>query len=378
MSTPVLVNPDGTSTARIVDGILDHATAITETLTTGIGLITNSRDAIRDTFLTAERIQPLPAYTGSDYSICAIDGAMVVEPLYSIDMLATVAVTADGLAGTRTAPTLNRTWADALVRDTANRTIATLHMFTDEAGLLLASEHDTRLIDGTHFQTFIEFTKAFNSKGIPAATATALLTAISWEHLLTTLTTPGNGVASLAKAEQSTDLMTELRRAFPALEAMPTLTDKALAALVLEPGEILTPKPVSHRPNWLDSNIDGPTTPAFTAFTHALAGIREAIRDGRIHNAFIKPHTSTGTVRVQYATPDRAATHTDPATAQLLARIAAEVVGPDIQEPFPQYIADIEAKSVAIGLNALKQSVTTTLADTHPDLAPLLIRGYRT
>jgi hypothetical protein len=59
--------------------------------------------------------------------------------------------------------------------------------------------------------------------------------------------------------------------------------------------------------------------------------------------------------------------------------IAGQITGPFVREPYPQYLADVMAKSVGLGLSALQTAVQLGLSNTgRPEIARLLLHSYRT
>ena len=58
--------------------------------------------------------------------------------------------------------------------------------------------------------------------------------------------------------------------------------------------------------------------------------------------------------------------------------LGAQITGPFVREPYPQYLADVMAKSVSLGLAALQTSAQLALSRDNPDLAQLLTHSYRT
>jgi hypothetical protein len=62
----------------------------------------------------------------------------------------------------------------------------------------------------------------------------------------------------------------------------------------------------------------------------------------------------------------------------LLTTLAAQITGPFVREPYPQYLADVMAKSVGFGLSALQTAAQLALSRDNPELAQLVIHSYRT
>jgi hypothetical protein len=59
--------------------------------------------------------------------------------------------------------------------------------------------------------------------------------------------------------------------------------------------------------------------------------------------------------------------------------LAGQITGPFVREPYPQYLADVMAKSVGLGLSALQSAVQLALGGLgRPEIAELLLHSYRT
>lgn len=63
----------------------------------------------------------------------------------------------------------------------------------------------------------------------------------------------------------------------------------------------------------------------------------------------------------------------------LCSTLAEQITGPFVREPYPQYLADVMAKSVGLGLTALQSAVQLALSGLgRADIAETLIHSYRT
>jgi hypothetical protein len=62
----------------------------------------------------------------------------------------------------------------------------------------------------------------------------------------------------------------------------------------------------------------------------------------------------------------------------VLSTLAHQITGPFVREPYPQYLADVMAKSVGLGLSALQAAAHYALTREYPELASMLIHSYRT
>lgn len=376
--------------AAIIAQIMGEAPAFADHLMQSVGRIEENRSGIRDYFNRTGQIVGIPTLENRDYSIAAIDGAQLVESLYTHDLLVSAVVSADGLAGARRAPQLQPiTWVDMVPRKVDNAAIARLHMLVDELRMLQMSEHSVRLIDGSHINSFIQLAAAVSSRGDIYRAGMGILRDLDVPSIIKTLTSSGEAdhlVASLAKADTTTILSAEIADHIDALKNAPSVTDKALAALILENGEMLTPRslrPENDKPNgfpinvFVSDSLKGADRALVEQFSEDLQPLRDIILKHRMQVIYAKPFGMDTAIRIQFTAP----VDHDQATKEaetLTSRIVAEVAGPDMQEPFPQFVADALAKSVSTGSEALKQSLIAALPPESAEFAALILRGYRT
>lgn len=64
--------------------------------------------------------------------------------------------------------------------------------------------------------------------------------------------------------------------------------------------------------------------------------------------------------------------------SNVFATLAEQITGPFIREPYPQYLADVMAKSVGLGLSALQSAAHLSLLRADNALAEFLVHSYRT
>ena len=57
----------------------------------------------------------------------------------------------------------------------------------------------------------------------------------------------------------------------------------------------------------------------------------------------------------------------------------SQITGPFVREPYPQYLADVMAKSVGLGLSALHTAAQFQVSNLgNPEVARILAHSYRT
>lgn len=343
--------------------------------------LTGARDDIRQYMLDQGWIHPIPHYPLTPYTIAAVDGATATEQLYAADLMAVTAVAAEGQFTATHLPTPVLSWADMRERNISNDQISRLNMLVRELSLLATIEHDYRIVDGTHLNPFIAIIQALEGRDPLPQAAVDLLAEFDVATAGLLLATPKSGVCSLAKADTETAWSDELRKTgqFPNL---PVVMDKVLTAMVLEEGEMLIPRKVPSRSRTLiNTNIrDNAPESVREASAHlddALKPLQDAAVYGLLQICYFKPRTMITSLKMQFtaSSDDRDDVLTE--AGALAAVIGRECFGPDLQEPFPQYMADEAAKNVSVGIGLLEQTVLAQLPPETREYAVLLAYGYR-
>lgn len=393
----------------IVSNMIDKAAPLTKSILSSLGAIVDNRPKITAFWESKNYISDIPVIETHNYSIAAVDGACLTESLYTHDLLASTVVAADGLAGKQFVNMVPpMTWAQLTSRTLENSQIARLHMLADELNVLVQCSHTLRLIDGSHINTFIALVKGLstaekkNTK-FPLKTiedlnseapltlqreALKMLNNMDIEKVISELISNNTSrmIASLAKADTGVLLRNELVNAGILPPDAPLLNDKALVALVLKNGQMIKPRSMNASGEdkgpllniQIPGNLKGTEMESIVEkFNKEIEPLREVIKKGHMQVAFAKPVGSPTALRIQMIlSPDE-----DEALQSMslaTARVAAEVCGPNIQEPYPQFIADLYAKNISIASEALKHAVIAGLPDSAKEYAPLLLMGYRT
>jgi hypothetical protein len=382
---PTVENTIGAVTGAIVDAFVARAPEFADDLVRNLGTIENSRQQIRDRLLADGRIIPIGSERQPAASIAAIDGGVVIEPMYAADLMAAVAVSAEGLTITESKPVSSATWAQISAHAVGNESVARLRMLVLELGVLSEISHDLRFIDGSPINAYIALSQALYGADGPLADASPLVaTAVELaQHpaigTAANLISGGHEptrVVALAKADVGTAYAETILRDYD-IDAK--VVDKTLAALVLEPGEMFRPIPATSRGH-MNVVVRDTADPQIKAAAHrintSLAPIRDAIANNAMVITYLKPETGITAIKAQFVTSSPA--DPVPDAARIARLIADETPGPDLQEPFPQYAADLAAKNVSHGVNALRQSMLTALPPEASDYLALILRGYRT
>ena len=149
-------------------------------------------------------------------------------------------------------------------------------------------------------------------------------------------------------------------------------SDKLLMGLLLHPGELLEPQQVSRDP-WIALHFDAKkdedklTAEAFQAAIEPLTSRQLAF-------TYFKPDDLSPAFRLELKM-DLGSDVLD----MVCSTIATQMTGPFVREPYPQYLADVMAKSVGIGLSALQAAAQLGLGSSgRPEIAEMLLHSYRT
>jgi hypothetical protein len=99
----------------------------------------------------------------------------------------------------------------------------------------------------------------------------------------------------------------------------------------------------------------------------------EPLRQRKLAFTYFKPDEFSPAFRIEMK-PMR-----DTELDRIFSTIATQITGPFVREPYPQYLADVMAKSVGLGLSALQSAVQLGLGSTgRPEIARFLVHSYRT
>lgn len=308
-------------------------------------------------------------------TVCAVDGGFAVERTVAVDIVMAVAV---GIEGFSEGPCA---WDDnqfdsfhcVLVHDVDNERLARAAMIAHELHVLADAPHEVRIYDGSHVTPVIQLNSGFSS--ISDTVSMGAVDVADEVDLASALEAFVNEPGSIAmpKYDSSTDLTVQLGRAIGA--DIPG-DDKYVTSLILEPGEYTTPRAVPRDP-WRQLHL-GARAGSAAAATGAVVlydELLEPLRRRQLFYLYWRPHLSSPSYRIEVK-PDLA--RNEAALNLVLATLANQITGPFVREPYPQYLADVMAKSVGLGLSALQAAAHLQVNRAHPELAEFLIHSYRT
>jgi hypothetical protein len=322
------------------------------------------RESLRESGLISSSEEVTPR------TICGVDGGFAVERTAAVDMLLSVAVGVEGLAEGTTAwdSTQYQWWARADRHDLDNERLCRGVMIAQELAILAEAPHEVRILDGSHLTLVIQLNSALTSISRDVRAEARRV----WDRLGTIAALSqvcrSPTIVAMPKYDSSriiTEILQDRRK-----ESIPG-DDKHLLTLLLEPGEYITPQQVKEEP-WskLHFNALAGDEDLGTALTEA---IKPLVQQDLLFTYF-KPDEFSPAFRIEMKNGVE-----DDFIDVLCSTVSGQITGPFVREPYPQYLADVMAKSVGLGLNALQAAVQLALSRIgRPELSEFLLHSYRT
>lgn len=334
-----------------------------------LGPVLDAKDRLRGGLLDLNLIRTFQAVTPS--TIAGVDGGFAVERTSSVDLSLAVAVGVEGLGPTTTIwdSTQYEWWTHVARHDVDAERLARGVMVAEETAILQGAPHRFRILDGSHLTLVIQLNSALSSNSNDIRTeARRVWTRLGTDVGLAEVCTTPNIVA-MPKYDSSrtiaSRLETHLGISIPG-------DDKYLMGLVLEPGELLVPQQVPVEP-WSSLHFSE-GAPAEQDIADAFSDAIKPLKDRSIQFTYFKPDLLSQAFRLEIK-PESGETD----LSLLCSTLSSQITGPFVREPYPQYLADVMAKSVGLGLTALQTAVQLGLSGMgRPDISEMLIRSYRT
>lgn len=357
--------------AQLLDRAPDTASRVRELLEPAL----LQQEALRD---AADALE-LCATVGvsSPGSLCAVDGGFARERTIAVDIVMSVSVGVEGILPEGHENTWNDNQYDAfhdvLLHNEDNERLARGTMLTLELGTLADAPHTFRIYDGSHLTPVIQLNGAMSSRTHEVNTAFTehALEFGTLESFVAFVENPG--IIAMPKYDSSRHLADMLGDAIG--QNIPG-DDRYIAGLVLAGGEYTTPMKVVG-PHWRDLHFTG--APGTSADKTGLAvEMNEAVaplRRRELYFTYWKPEDDSPAYRIEIK-PQLA--QSPLALAKMFSSLSYQITAPFVREPYPQYLADVMAKSVGLGLDALQAAAHLQLTRVSQDIASQLIHSYRT
>ena len=350
----------------LLHGLLGEAGPITDSVATMLESSVEHRERLRrglsDLGLLRRfnKTEPSP--------VVAVDGGFAVERTLAVDLILSVAVGVEGLATeTQWGSNQYRWWAKALQHQIESERLARGVMVAQELAILANAPHAIRILDGSHLTLVIQLNASLTTQ----SAAVRDLAKAEWESLDTAdalaEASSAPSLIAMPKYDSSREIAQRLTEA-TGLELAGD--DKYLLGMLLDAGELIEPQQVPAQP-WgqLHFNAQPGDEPIEKAFRSAIAPLVQR----EIWFTYFKPDEASPAYRIEIKR--EAVDDLD----LICTTLANQITGPFVREPYPQYLADVMAKSVGLGLSALQSAVQFKLSgEGQPEIAGLLLRSYRT
>lgn len=371
---------------EVLQSVLGKAAEVADAVRGLFTRVDERKEAMREALRAEGRIRhldDLPPVAAP--SVAAVDGGAAIEKSIGADTALAVAV---GIEGITDAPAVYwpgvqyAAWQRTLPHEGDETARACRGIMTAlEIAVARDAPHEIVLLDGSHLTPVI----ALNAMlGVAQETLRAEIAGAVTEHdtaraLAEIMASPR--CVAIVKYDSSRDLA---HTWLPADVRGPGLglDDRTTMSLLLDAGEYTDPQPLAltqqSKNNWLAKRIEvlDPVDEAREAVRVALNDAITRVRDDQLLVTYFKPHAWSPAFRLEIK-PEVAGSA--PRLSAALTAIRAQVVSPEIREPYPQWVADRMAKSVGDALLALRAAVNFDLADDgFAEYVSLVAHSYRT
>jgi hypothetical protein len=304
-------------------------------------------------------------------TVAGIDGGFAVERTSAVDISLSVAVGVEGLTGgtTHWSGTQYEWWSRVSKHDLETERLARGMMVAQELAVLCDAPHDLLILDGSHLTPVIQLNTALTAQSEELRGEARRV----WEklHTVDALKFAATNVKVIAMPKYDSSrfvcdiLANKLGMEIPG-------DDKYLLGLLLQPGELLLPQQVPEQP-WASLHFNARSI-ADEKWSRAFEEAIEPLKQRVLKFTYFKPTEFSSAYRIEFK-----ANVSDEEFDTILTTLESQITGPFVREPYPQYLADVMAKSVGLGLSALQTAVQLHMSGMgRPEIAELLIHSYRT
>lgn len=312
-------------------------------------------------------------------SLIAVDGGVILEKMTGTDILLAVAVGVEGLtsvasSGWSKGKNQFHQWQTVIPHDEANARLAQGTMFLMELSVLSNSDHEIRIMDGTHFTPILKINSLLSAKeesaGVQYAESLKEFLKETYEKIIPDIPNlveaamQDDHILAIAKYSSSRDVIESRLKKFGI-----NVDDKTFFSLGLEADDFLLPLSVGQSVEeqqkiWNDlhikCNLDIPERAALNvALAKSIDPLRTQVsrpgdKASELFFTYYKPYQDGPAYRIEIK---KALAQDIPRLKKVLNSLKRQIVFPEIREPFPQYLVDLMAKSVAGGLFAIQEAI---------------------
>ena len=329
-------------------------------------------------------------------SIMASDGADIIERKESADIIMAIAVGVDGLSETDSVTWPKESnqyqqWQSILPHHVANPRLSQGIMFLMELSVLTGTDRQIRIMDGSHVTMILKINSLLSANDQEAADKPYVIALSDFLRKSYGKIIPD--IPDMIKQAFSNEAIISLTKYSSSREIIDghlgelniKADDKAFLAKVLKEDEYTKPLPVGQsakdKKQWrtihIKCNLDIEGVDNQNDLNPLL---EEAVRPFKIIEnnysdlffCYYKPHSLVYRLEIKKSLAEN-----KKKIQKFLRSLKKQIIFPEIREPYPQYLADIIAKNISFGMEAVRQAIYNT-----PELNKVenfdLIADYRT
>lgn len=338
-------------------------------------------------------------------SVIAVDGSNIVDKLSGSDIILSCALGVEGLTEDKSKDwgvdnNQYMHWQTVLPHGEANTRLAQGAMFLMELSVLASAKHNIRIMDGTHFTPILKINSMLNAKDDHAdeSYVAALKDFLKEKFQKIIPDIPdmlkgallNDNIIALNKYSSSRDVIDSFISSYGI-----SIDDKTFFSLSMVEGEYFIPMSVGQSQNerrkiWddlhikcnldLDSEIGMTGVEIRDKLNSDLESIINCIstkggKESELYFTYYKPYQEGPAYRIEI---QKGLVKDQLRFERFLSSLKAQIIFPEIREPYPQYLVDLMAKSISIGMTAIKEAVKLS-PDLKIDKGRFdLLNSYRT
>jgi hypothetical protein len=313
-------------------------------------------------------------------SLIAVDGAQIVEKKTSSDILMSLAVGVEGLKEKESAtwsPEGHQyyQWQTVLPHHEANPRLAQGIMFLMELSVLARADQSIRIMDGTHLTMILKLNSLLSAHDDELADKSYVgalegFLKEQYEKIIPDIPDiirdafSDSCIIGMAKYSSSREIVDSILK-----ELAVIMDDKIFLTFVLKENEFTKPLSVGQgtkeKEDWKQVHIRSnlPIKSLDPKMTKELNEQLEASispfkvgpgKNSKLYFTFYRPFGDGPVYRVEVK--EELALDIK-RLKKFLTSIKRQIVFPEIREPYPQYLADVIAKNISFGMNAVEQAI---------------------
>ena len=313
-------------------------------------------------------------------SIIAVDGGNIIDKNSGTNMLLAVAVGVEGLNSNSSKGWGNQydCWSEVIPHEEASARLCQGIMFLMELNTIANSPHDIKIMDGTHFTPILKINSLLSAKEEHATSeyVECLKKFLKDKYKKTIPDIPNiigkilenNSIIAMPRYSSSTDIIKSDQYSHCFSKDI-TVDDRFFFSLNLKENEYTKPLSVGQsveerRKIWdelhIRCNIEIENQKQLNKQLESkLKSVKTRIENNKsqesiIYFSYYKPYENNPAFRIECK---KSIAENFEDFEKLLRSIKRQLCIPHVQEPFPQYLAGMMAKSVSGGLHALQDAV---------------------